>query len=344
MASPKIILKVPRHVQRRIQRLVHKTRHKTTFRRGQIILQLARREHPEAIARALNCAVSTVYRTRHAFETQGEASLPLKHSPGRPRQVTVKQEAQLEKALQAEPRHLKQNFSNWTADKLKKHLRWKVHAVTVWRHLRSLGWRWRRPVPRIASPDPRYAAKARYLQQLRSQARRGMIQLYYADEMDVALLPTITGRWMRQGHQTQVDTPGQNAKHYLFGAVNYRTGHLSWLLWSHKNQLGFCELLKQIWRQQSHSTQKIVMVVDNFKIHKTLAVQTWLRAHRHCFRLYFLPTYSPRLNPIERVWRHCRRNVTNNFYFKTLPRLLHALKAFLLELQRSRKIILSIIA
>ena len=73
-------------------------------------------------------------------------------------------------------------------------------------------------------------------------------------------------------------------------------------------------------------------------------MQAWLHTHRAQLRLYFLPTYSPRLNPIERVWRHFRRNVTDNFYFGTLPRLMTAVKAFLAELASSPAVILSIIA
>jgi transposase len=32
----------------------------------------------------------------------------------------------------------------------------------------------------------------------------------------------------------------------------------------------------------------------------------------------FLPPYSPELNPIERVWRITRRQVTHNGYFESL--------------------------
>ncbi len=53
----------------------------------------------------------------------------------------------------------------------------------MWR----LQWRWLRPVQRIASPDPRYAAKVRYLRRLRRQARTQAIHLYYADEMDYVI-------------------------------------------------------------------------------------------------------------------------------------------------------------
>ncbi len=344
MASHAIVLQLPRPVCRRLHRLSLKTRHKVVFRRCQIVLQLAHGEHPAAIAAILGCNVSTVYRTRQAFLRAGEASLIPKKSPGRPRRVTGHQERELDRALAHEPRAVGKNFSNWTAPNLKVHLHWTVHAVTVWRHMRRLKWRWRRPVPQVASPDRRYRAKARYLRRLRAQARRGEVHLYYADERDVALLPTISGRWMRQGQQTQVNTPGQNAKQYVFGAVNYLTGALIWLTWPNKNNVGFRHLLQQVVAHHQQTPVKIVIILDNFRIHKAKAVQAWLRAHRTQLRLYFLPTYSPRLNPIERVWRHFRRNVTDNFYFGTLAHLMTAVKSFLTELASSPTVILSIIA
>lgn len=55
-------------------------------------------------------------------------------------------------------------------------------------------------------------------------------------------------------------------------------------------------------------------------------------------------TYSPQLNPIERVWRQFRRNVTDNVFFKTLGRLLKAVDDFLAELASQAHLILSIVA
>ncbi len=332
MASRRIILYLPRGVRRRVQRLRDKTHDKTEFRRCQTLLQWAEGHAPEQIATHLGCAVCTIYRIVQAFRQHGEAMLRRRLSPGRPSKLTSEQDTVLDRTIEREPRSLGKNFSNWTSHQLALHLKWTVHEVTVWRHLRWLGWRWRRPVPRVASPDPRYAAKARYLRELRRHARQGRIHLYSADEMDVALLPTISGRWMRLGQQLQVNTPGKNAKQYVFGAVNYVTGALVWLTGPGKNNVGFRHLLQQVLACHATESIPVVIVVDNFKIHKAKAVQEWLQRHRAQLRLYFLPTYSPRLNPIERVWHHVRRNVTDNYFFKTMRRLMAALEAFLTEL------------
>ncbi len=344
MASRTIVLKLARPQRRRLERISAKTTTKIVFRRCQIVLKLAQGTAPTQVAQAMSCDVSTVYRTQAAFRRQGERALWPRHSPGRPRKVSAADRKALDKTIAQEPRHLGLNFSNWSAKQLARYLKLAVHAVTIWRHLWALGWRWRRPGLRVASPDPRYAAKSRYLPRLRRAARRGQIHLYYEDEMDVALLPTLSGRWMRLGQQTKVNTPGVNAKQYVMGATHAVTGELVWLIWERKNNVGFRELLKILLTRHAEDGIQLVVVVDNFRIHKAKAVQALLTKFKKLIRLYFLPTYSPQLNPIERVWRHFRRSVTDNVFFKTMCRLLKAVQAFLAELATNPDIVLNIIA
>jgi transposase len=335
MASKLIVLTLARGARRRVKRLSQVTRDKTVYRWCQILLKLHAGWRVAAITQALGCHRSTIHRLRRAYQRVGERSLIRRTSPGRPRKVTPKQDQTLVRAVAKSPRTLDQNFSNWTAAKLRTYLDWTVHAVTVWRHLMAQGWRWRRPALRVTSPDPRYWAKRRYLQALMRQARRGDIHLYFIDEMDLALLPTVSGCWRPVGQQRQVATPGQNQKEYIFGAAHAVTGTLVWLVWPRKNNVGFRELLKHLLAEHQDETRPIVVVADNFRIHKAKAVREMLAKVRNRLRVWFLPTYAPQLNPIERVWRHCRRSVTDNIYFKTMKRLLNALSNFLDELAAS---------
>lgn len=335
---------MPRGARRRVKRLSQQTRDKLVYRRCQILLKLHDGWAVVRIAEALACHPSTIYRLHQAYQCQGEQAVGRRKSPGRPRTVTPKQEQALVKAVAQSPRAVGQNFSNWTAAKLARYVGLAVHAVTVLRYLWALNWRWRRPKLRVASPDPRYAAKRRYLQALVRQARRGEIHLYLVDEMDLAWLPTVSGCWMPVGQQRQVDTPGQNQKEYVVGAVHAVTGTLIWLTWPRKNNVGFRELLKRLLAEHEGDARQVVVVADNYRIHKAKAVQQMLAKVRTQLRVWFLPTYSPHLNPIERVWRHCRRNVTDNLFFKTMKRLLKAMTDFLTELATMPASVRSIIS
>ena len=128
------------------------------------------------------------------------------------------------------------------------------------------------------------------------------------------------------------------------GAVQAVTGALIWLTWPRKNNVGFRELLKRLLTRHEGQAQQVVVVADNYRIHKAKAVQQMLVKVRTQLRIWFLPTYSPHLNPIERVWRHCRRTVTDNTFFKTMKRLLKAMTDFLTELATMPASVRSIIA
>ena len=70
------------------------------------------------------------------------------------------------------------------------------------------------------------------------------------------------------------------------------------------------------------------MAWDNADTHADDAVEAVVRAAAgRLVRLYW-PTYSPWLNPIERLWRHFRREVTHGELFVSLDALLKAAHAF----------------
>jgi len=60
----------------------------------------------------------------------------------------------------------------------------------------------------------------------------GRADLCLQDEVEVALHPTLTRVWSRRGHAGQrlVQAPGNNAKRYGFGLVDWRDGHLDFEL------------------------------------------------------------------------------------------------------------------
>ena len=144
--------------------------------------------------------------------------------------------------------------------------------------------------------------------------------LLFEDETDIHWLPLIASSWTRKGVQVHVPTPGNNDKRYCFGAVDYHTGESFFRLSRKKDSKAFVAFLRQM-------TKKIILVLDNYSVHKTQAVRDFVKEHAARLRLVFLPTYSPWLNPIELFWRHLKKQVLAN-------RLFHSLAAELRELWR----------
>ncbi len=120
----------------------------------------------------------------------------------------------------------------------------KVHSSTIRRWLPKLGIVWRRASPTLHIKDPDKEAKlARIKQAL--ECCEADNPVFYEDGVDIHLNPKIGADWMRRGQQKKVSTQGQNAKHYLAGALNAKTGKVSYVGSASKNSELFIAMLEQ---------------------------------------------------------------------------------------------------
>jgi hypothetical protein len=104
-----------------------------------------------------------------------------------------------------------------------------------------------RPRPTVGCPWPK-AAKTRRLNAIRRLLAtwpRGHVAVY-EDEVDIHLNPKLGLDWMVRGQQKEVRTPGQNAKRYLAGALDVRSGQLHWVEGERKTSALFITLLTKL--------------------------------------------------------------------------------------------------
>jgi hypothetical protein len=150
--------------------------------------------------------------------------------------------------------------------------------------------------------------------------------LYLQDEVEVALHPTLTRVWSRRGHAGQrlVQAPGNNAKQYGFGLVDWRVGHLDFALADGRRAVPLCAQLRRA-ADRSRKRGRIAMVVlDNLGIHTpkgSRLLRALLAELGEQLVLVYTPTYDPDANRIEWLWRALRRSVTHTHQRKTLAEL-----------------------
>lgn len=160
---------------------------------------------------------------------------------------------------------------------------------------------------------------------LRKRLPQGWI-LLDADESDVHLNPQVGLVWHQRGKSRQIQGAGQNYKVYVFGALNVRTGQVTYRIFRRKRAAEFLEFLKHLIRQ--YRRWKIYLVLDNFKIHDTVLVREFIKKHRNRLKIVWLPTYSPHLNLIERFWRYMKDCTVRNHFFGNMVKLIQALHSF----------------
>jgi len=283
-----------------------------------LLLLCAAGRTPTEIAAVLFCSRSTVYRVVRAYragdlewlETEGAGS-PLAQrvglSPALRRAVLA--------ILKAAPRACGWCRTRWSCATVALELRARrgavVSAETVrrWRHAR--GWEWKRAKLIAKDDDPQRVAKLARIRYTFEQLRAGMA-LFFADELEISLLPKVGYQWMPKGEQVEVLTPGTNEKRYLAGALDIATGTTQHCVWYRKTAGLFGDLLATLDRAYpAPAFSCLSVVVDNSKIHYAGEVAKWLATHPR-FELLYLPTYCPKANPIERAFGDVHDKCTRN--------------------------------
>ncbi|MNY18781.1 hypothetical protein D3C86_1521850 [compost metagenome] len=88
-----------------------------------------------------------------------------------------------------------------------------------------MGIVWRRPVPTLGIKDPVYQEKMAQIEAALARCDAAN-PVFYEDEIDIDLNPKLGAGWMFRAQQKRVITPGQNAKHYLAGALHAGNGRV----------------------------------------------------------------------------------------------------------------------
>jgi transposase len=160
--------------------------------------------------------------------------------------------------------------------------------------------------------------------------------LFYEDEVDIHLNPKVGLDWMVSGQQKEVPKPGKNEKRYLAGALDIRTGVVTWVEGLVKTRYSFLDLLDRLLKDYPH-TKRLHLILDNYRIHKSEIVLAALRGYlAGRIELHFLSPYCPDDNRIERVWQDLHANVTRNHRCASMAALMKEVHYYLRK--RNRKI------
>ncbi len=281
-----------------------------------ILLLCAAGWRPSAIAAALFCSRTSVYRTVSAYR-RGQLDLGLEADAADP--ALPPHRASLKRSVLALLKRAPQAFgwcrTRWSCAALAAELKARrgvsVSQDSIRRWLHEAGYVWKRARHAAKDSDPERATKLARIRHL-CETLPENAALFFADELDIHLLPKLGCEWMLRGTQTEIMTPGTNHKNYLAGALNYVTGKLLSVVGERKNRWLFIDLLRAIDRAcVATQVTQIYVVADNYGIHKAKAVAVWLAAHPR-FELIWLPSYCPRANPIERAFGDVHDKCTRN--------------------------------
>jgi transposase len=303
-----------------------------------IIINLLHGRSPQLTAAVLQVHRATVYRVAQRFRDHGAVGLVDRREDNGIAKLDGRFLARLDQAVRSRPPEYGWRRPTWTREllvaTLARQTGVRVHVATMSRALARIRARRGRPRPTVTCPWAT-GAKTRRLNRLRrlvEELPRREVAVY-EDEVDVHLNPKVGLDWMGSGQQKEVETPGQNEKRYLAGALDARTGRLLWVEGTQKNAWLFVRLLAQLYHHYSRA-RVIHVILDNYRIHTGLQAVWALAQAEGRIALHLLPPYSPEGNKIERVWEDLHANVTRNHTCPDMTTLLREIRYYLRKRNR----------
>jgi transposase len=177
------------------------------------------------------------------------------------------------------------------------------------------------------------------------------------DEARFQMVPTLVAALGVKGHRLHVGTRDCKDVLYVFAVLNLLSGalhattHESLRAANRKTgesknrrmQRAFAGHLRHVAAvYPAGRFKRVVLTIDNAPWHRGAPVADVLRANPH-LELYRLPSYSPRLNVIERFWKKLRRRATHNRLFDTIDDLKASVRNSLRYFQTVKTKLLTVI-
>jgi transposase len=133
--------------------------------------------------------------------------------------------------------------------------------------------------------------------------------------------------WFHKGQQRIIPTYGKHEGVKLLGILNYETGHV----YCEENEKYDAEVFLKFLGNtlKLYPTGKIVMILDNSRIHHAKMLESFLLENKHRLELVFLPPYSPKINLIEGLWGWLKSEIINNVFYTSVREIRKAVRGFI---------------
>ena len=278
-------------------------------RRRQVIRAYKRGVNRHQIAQQVGLSYTAVRMVAKRYEEQGMKGLGIGQR-GRPvssgRSLTAEQEERSQRLISDKrPEQLKMDVALWTRAAvmllIERECAIKMHVRSVGKYLKRRGFTPQKPIRRAYEQSP--VAVQKWLDgtypEIKRRAKEEDAEIHWGDETAV-VNTDMRGRGYAPKGQTPVAyvVGGTRQKLSMISTVTNQ-GKTSWMIIDGNfNHLRLIEFFEAVIKQEG---RKVFLVLDNLGVHHSKPVKEWLTEHKKQIEVFYLPSYSPELNPDERL-------------------------------------------
>ncbi|MGH3903850.1 MAG: IS630 family transposase [Pseudonocardiaceae bacterium] len=292
----------------------------------------------DRIADILEVGRSSVFEWISKYREGGLAAISTKFASGRPTVLDDDEMVRLYTMINGkDPRIHGFGLALWTRalirDLIKKAFGKEISLVTVGRVLAKLGMSAQRPLYRAWKQDPERVDRWKREQYPAIKARAAEVgaTILFADEASVRTDYHAGTTWAPVGQTPVVTGSAVRQAVKMVSAIGQR-GELSFQV--HEGSMNAERFVEFLTGLLHDFTTPVFLVVDGSSVHKATIVTDYVASTDGRLELFFLPPYSPELNPDEWV----NKNVKHDRVARAVPMTRDELKSIVIEaLERLKK-------
>ena len=281
--------------------------------RNQAVKAVRNGQTVHSVAQAYGLNIRTVFRWLAAFASGGQKALQAKPIPGRPTKLSAEQLSWLVGAIRSHtPQQYQFEFALWTlrliGELIRRRFDVQLSRSAVGRLMATLGFTPQRPLYRASQRDA--VLVERWQQEefpgIAAEAKRMGATILFADEAGIRSDYHAGTTWAPRGKTPVVDTTGKRFSLNMISAVS-ANGQFRFMVYEGgATARVFLEFLKRLMHD---AKRPVFLIVDGHPIHRAKMVKDYVANQDGRLKLFFLPPYSPHLNPDELVWGNVKARV-----------------------------------
>jgi transposase len=242
------------------------------------------------------------------------------------------------------PDQLKLPFALWTREAVQQLLAERfgleVSVWTVGRYLAKWNLTPQKPLRRAYERDP--VAVQRWLDEeypaIAKQAKVEKAEIHWGDQMGLRADHQTGTSYGRRGRTPVVRGTGQRFRCNMMSTITNR-GELSFMVFKENfNGAVFIKFVRRLLRLRK---RKLLLIVDRHPAHRSAEVKRWLARYAKRVELFFLPGYSPDLNPDEFLNQDVKNNALGRQRPATRAEMIEGVRSYLRSTQRQPAIVKS---
>lgn len=271
-------------------------------------------ESPEVVGKALGLNRTTIYDWLAKYRSGGYDALKSRPTPGaKPKLDGKKLKWVFDVVTQKNPRQMRFEFALWTREMVQelisKKYKIKLSLKSIGKLLAQLGLTCQKPLYKAIQQDASLVQSwlKKVYPTIKRRALKEKADVFFGDAAHIRSDHHAGRTWGIKGQTPVVTSTGSRFGLSLISAITSK-GHMRFMVV--EGGVDSEVFIKFLKRLLTGAKRKIFLIVDNGTAHKSKKTKEFVESQKDHLELFYLPPYSPELNPDELVWNHLKTHTT----------------------------------